>query len=1109
MALQTGCGELNALVDSGAARSLMVKSFWLRLCRHGGHNSLMLPVGEPLVSLTGQRIKTVGRTLVNIVGVLVPMFIVDNLDFDAIIGDDALRIGKGCIDYVGQRIRFGGQWYTMAHPSGPAPPPAIATIADMWAREFPRVIGEHAPLLGHAIGVQMTIDIQGRPPVRQRPYRLPLMKRRIVEEEVNSMLKSGVIRPSVSPWAAPVRLAAKKDGTVRFCIDYRRLNSMTRRDAHPLPQIQDIFDMLGGATRFSAVDMRSAYHQIEVAPEDIPKTAFCTHQGLYEYTRMPFGLTNAPAVLQRAMQSVLGDALGKYAMVYLDDVVIFSRHEEEHEHHVRDVLARFDDAGLVVKPSKCHFNKTEIPLLGYLVSGEGIRADPDKVSAIEQLHPPQDVKELRRFLGMTGYYRQLIPGYAEKAASLHPLTGKRTPWIWGEAQQESFNALRDALVSSEVMAHPHVGGPYKLYTDACDYAVGAILVQNDEHGVERPIHYVSKTLHGSERRWSTIEKEAFAVIHALKKLRPYLCGAEFVILTDHKPLKSLFLGEVRNTKIQRWAALIAEYGAPIEYRKGAHNIRADMLSRIKEPARISVLDTADWVACEQDPRDSVIWEQDGLMKEEVRGAQQKMPQWHEADVDSSEFERHEGLLWSTRTTESAPYPKLVLPAAWRAQVVNRAHREVGHQGVHKTLHRLRECYYWPKQREDVWQVLRGCPTCRVNAAGTERPRPTGMPTAQFPGQIVGIDMVGPMACSLENNRYLVTAIDHATGWAEAYPVPTKSAESVLKCFQRDYVPRHGVPAVVVHDNGREFDNKDVREWLTGMGTEIRKTTPYHPQTNGRVERFHRSLKDMLRKLVNNDSARWEAELGPALLAHRQSVSETTGFTPYFLTHGRHARYPLLSKQGDNDTSEARGQYMETVAEALHQAAIRTQQSKQSYMERAGRRANAPQLEIGDYVVPRAHERAPLDSRWDAPREVTRLRGAVVWCRPKNGGPVKSYNRGHLRRVERDLPWDVVRPRVNRASRAPVRQGPGRWITRRPAGPPAARRPRQGAESRHLSYPADVSTDVHVDPPTSAGADTVAYKHRAVKRAATYQGPVTRSKRPRPECTSLASFWCAS
>ena len=176
VALQTGCGELNALVDSGAARSLMVKSFWLRLCRHGGHNSLMLPVGEPLVSLTGQQIKTVGRTLVNIVGVLVPMFIVDNLGFDAIIGDDVLRIGKGCIDYVGQRIWFGGQWYTMAHPSGPAPPPAIATIADMWAREFPRVIGEHAPLLGHAIGVQMTIDIQGRPQLGSDPIVCHLQK---------------------------------------------------------------------------------------------------------------------------------------------------------------------------------------------------------------------------------------------------------------------------------------------------------------------------------------------------------------------------------------------------------------------------------------------------------------------------------------------------------------------------------------------------------------------------------------------------------------------------------------------------------------------------------------------------------------------------------------------------------------------------------------------------------------------------------------------------------------------------------------------------------------------------------------------------------------------
>ena len=394
-------------------------------------------------------------------------------------------------------------------------------------------------------------------------------------------------------------------------MDFRRLNSVTKKDAHPLTHIEDIFDTLSGAKVFSTLDLKSGYWQIEMDPHSKEQTAFVCHRGLFQFCRMPFGLCNAPGVFQRLMNKVLAPYIGRSTMVYLDDIVIYSHTEEEHDQHLREVFEALRAYGLKVKPSKCQFRIPELKLLGHIVTPAGIRTDPDKVSAIRDMAPPHDVKGVRSFLGMTGYYRQYIPDYARVAQPLVQLTKKHSHFTWTADQQHAWESLRDLLVSTQVMAYPQVGRPYTLYTDACDYAVGAILVQEDEHGVERPIQYISKQLSGAQLKWATIEKEAFAVVHALTKLRPYLYDASFTIYTDHKPLKALFVSEIKNTKIQRWAVLIAEYGAPIEYRKGPNN----MLSRIRPREDI---DTNTATICALHEDNEVPWGFDQLDKQAVQ-----------------------------------------------------------------------------------------------------------------------------------------------------------------------------------------------------------------------------------------------------------------------------------------------------------------------------------------------------------------------------------------------------------------------------------------------------------------------------------------------------------
>ena len=567
---------------------------------------------------------------------------------------------------------------------------------------------------------------------------------------------------------------------------------------------------------------------------------------------------------------------------------------------------------------------------------------------------------------------------------IQDLTSPKVNFKWNQECEQSFNQLKQVLTSDRVMAFPKVGKPYKLYTDGRDYAIGAILVQEDDAGIERPVHYVSHQLDHTQRKWATIEKEAYAVVYALQKLRPYLWGAEFVIITDHKPLKSLFLQEVKNTKIQTWAVLIAEFGAPIKYREGKNNIGADMLSRIKVNDSVDTIDTYSPLYTIDEQNETVLLEADGIKAEELAKLQKEefKELYANAEIEDSGYLVNEkNVLYSNRLpyVTAEKYPRIVLPEKYRDDVIKRSHEEVGHLSINKTMKRTQDLYDWPGMKKDVRDFVADCATCRVHQNHTPKTTFGEMPIANYPFEIIGMNLIGPLVTSTNNNKYVLTIIDHCIGWSEAYPIPDKKGltiQNVLKC---QFFPQHGYPRIIIQDNGKEFNDCDWLKSLKNHGIEVQKTTVYHPQTNGKCERFNRTLKEMLARLVNNRNKTWENQLGPALMAYQNSVSTVTGYTPFFLSYGRQGRLPLSTSFNFNSTNAFQDRLYEH-DKALGIARTMTENSRKYNRERVNAKATATEITVGSHVVYKVPEssRFPFTCKWDPKWLVTRVRGPVIW-----------------------------------------------------------------------------------------------------------------------------------
>ena len=432
--------------------------------------------------------------------------------------------------------------------------------------------------LGHTSLVEHHIDTGDSRPIYRQPYRVSPAVRNSIDHHVQQMLDQGIIQPSVSPWAAPVVLVRKKDGTERFCVDYRQLNKVTKRDSHPIPHIQDTLDCLHGTSYFSCLDLRPGYWQVEVDDDSKPKTAFPTHSGLYEFRRMPFGLANAPSTFQRLMHAVLRGLQYQICLVYLDDIIVYSRSFADHINHLNDVFSRLRSANVKLKPSKCSFARSSVEYLGHVVSCDGIRPDPSKIAAVATFPVPRCVRDVRSFLGLANYYRRFIHNFASIASPLHTLTHKNVRFYWDDSCDKAFHTLKSCLTSAPILAYPDFSLPFELNTDTSSTGIGFALWQTQD-GQRRAIAYGGRDLNTAERNYSTTEREALAIVEGIKKFRNYLYDRKFVLHTDHHALRWLMSLKDPSGRLARWSLLLQQYDFTIEYKPGKQNSDADALSR--------------------------------------------------------------------------------------------------------------------------------------------------------------------------------------------------------------------------------------------------------------------------------------------------------------------------------------------------------------------------------------------------------------------------------------------------------------------------------------------------------------------------------------------------
>ena len=435
---------------------------------------------------------------------------------------------------------------------------------------------------GSVAGVEHTIDTGDSPPIRQVPHRVPFALRHKISEMVQQMMKEGIVEESSSPWASPVVIVKKKDNSLRFCVDYHRLNAVTRKDVFPLPRIDDLLDQLAGKTVFTTLDAKRGYWQIKVDEKSKDKTAFITHEGLYEFRVMPFGLCNAPATFQRVMQRILS-GMDKFCNVYIDDILIFSRNVKDHQKHLELVFERLMKFNLRLHPTKCQLARAKVEYLGHVVSSEGVTPNPEKLRAVESFPVPTNVRAVREFLGLCSYYRKFVSGFSKIATPLHQLLKADIKFVWTEDCQHAFQRLKELLTHPPVLAYPNFDRTFVVHTDASGDGLGAVIEQEQEDGMLHPLAYASRTLTKHERKYGITELEALAVVWALKHFRVYLWGHHCTVFTDHAPVRSLLYNTKATGKLARWADVIAEFDLEICYKPGRQNANADALSRSPLP----------------------------------------------------------------------------------------------------------------------------------------------------------------------------------------------------------------------------------------------------------------------------------------------------------------------------------------------------------------------------------------------------------------------------------------------------------------------------------------------------------------------------------------------
>jgi len=827
-------------------------------------------------------------------------------------------------------------------------------LPDWVSDEFGDVFQQPSSLPPHR-EIDMSIDLKpgAEPPFQPpRPMSAPMLDE--LRKQLTKLQDAGFIEPSNAPYGAPVLFVRKKDGSLRMCMDYRALNRITIRNRYPLPRIEELLDRLKSATIFSKIDLRSGYHQLRIKPADTDKTTFVTRYGSFKFLVMPFGLTNAPSVFMQMMNGVLKDYIDFFVIVFLDDILIYSLNPELHTGHIRLVLNRLRQHQLYANPEKCSFSQLSIEFLGHIISAAGISMDPRKVAAVVEWPPLTNQQDVRQFLGLAGYYRRFIDQFSTIAAPLTDLLRNDVPFVWGEQQQRAMHQLKQAITTAPTLIIPDLAQPFIVHCDASGFAVSGVLSQR-RNGIEHPVAFLSRKMNAAERNYDVREQELLALVTCCREWRHYLEAApDTTINTDHASLQHLLTQkEFTNRRQARWSELIQAVLPSIVPIKGSANVVADPLSRrpdLRDDCSIDYLDSASYCA------PISIVQPDLTLLDDIKEAYADDSTWsallqHSPDQPPEHYEVIDGIIYVKVGH------RIVIPDSdeLKHRLIAECHDSgtAGHRGVTKTHVAVKQRFYWPRMKRDVAQYVVSCPTCQQSKYSNQHPagllQPIPIPTRNW--QQVTMDFVtGIPTTSNYSYDMIMVVVDRLSKYAHFIPTYiTCDGKDIATYFYDGIVRLHGVPESIISDRDVRFNSTFWQQLWSRLGTDIRLSTAYHPQTDGQTERVNRTLIEMLRCMVDEAQSDWDDCLTSCEIAYNTSQHSGSQHTPYFLNHGFEMRKPIDSIIQQPVTNEDSNTFAERIGSAIERARQHLQLAQQRMVQSANEHRREEQYKVGDYV----------------------------------------------------------------------------------------------------------------------------------------------------------------
>ncbi|KAL0537055.1 hypothetical protein IC582_026023 [Cucumis melo] len=1017
------------LFDSGSSHSFISSAFvsHARLEVEPLHHvlSVSTPSGECMLSK--EKVKACQIEIAGHV-IEVTLIVLDMLDFDVILGMDWLAVYHASIDCSRKEVTFNppsmasfkfkgggskslpqvisairaskllsqGTWGILASVVDTREAD-VSLSSEPVVRDYPDVFPEELPGLPPHREVEFAIELEpGTVPISRAPYRMAPAELKELKVQLQELLDKGFIRPSVSPWGVPVLFVKKKDGSMRLCIDYRELNKVTVKNRYPLPRIDDLFDQLQGATVFSKIDLRSGYHQLRIKDEDVPKTAFRSRYGHYEFIVMSFGLTNAPAVFMDLMNRVFREFLDTFVIVFIDDILIYSKTEAEHEEHLRMVLQTLRDNKLYAKFSKCEFWLKQVSFLGHVVSKDGVSVDPAKIEAVTGWTRPSTVSEVRSFLGLAGYYRRFVENFSRIATPLTQLTRKGAPFVWSKACEDSFQTLKQKLVTAPVLTVPDGSGSFVIYSDASKKGLGCVLMQQG-----KVVAYASRQLKSHEQNYPTHDLELAAVVFALKLWRHYLYGEKIQIFTDHKSLKYFFTQKELNMRQRRWLELVKDYDCEILYHPGKANVVADALSR--KVSHSAALITRQAPLHRDLERAEIAVSVGAVTMQLAQLTVQPTLRQKIIDAQSNDpyLVEKRGLAEAGQTAEFSLSSdggllferRLCVPSdsAVKTELLSEAHSSPFsmHPGSTKMYQDLKRVYWWRNMKREVAEFVSKCFVCQQVKAPRQKPagllQPLSIP--EWKWENVSMDFITGLPRTLRGFTVIWVVVDRLT--KSAHFVPGKSTYTASKwaqLYMSEIVRLHGVPVSIVSDRDARFTSKFWKGLQTAMGTRLDFSTAFHPQTDGQTERLNQVLEDMLRACALEFPGSWDSHLHLMEFAYNNSYQATIGMAPFEALYGKCCRSPVCW----DEVGEQRlmgPELVQSTNEAIQKIRSRMHTAQSRQKSYADVRRKDLEFEIGDKVflkvapmrgVVRFERRGKLSPRFVGPFEILERIGPVAY-----------------------------------------------------------------------------------------------------------------------------------